>query len=276
LLIKSKVVAVILAVIVGSTVSYFVTTNYNEPSVSNVTTLTEPSLFERTTPKDAFVIKDGKKVWYKLDFDLKPEFAELYREVGVANDPQNTIVVMPIFTSSAYNPPGFYNYYRDECDSRCLTTQIEWILRSESSANTVKILNLLGYQFISDVHIDLFPENLAKYDKVILLHNEYVTKAEFDAITNHPNVVYLFPNALYAQVESDHENNTITLLQGHGYPESNISNGFDWEFDNSPLEYDQDCTDWEFYEISNGVMLNCWPDKIIHNDKELLKMIKEF
>ena len=137
-------------------------------------------------------------------------------------------------------------------------------------------MNLLGYKFNSDIDLDKNPDGLKKYDKVILMHNEYVTKAEFDAITNHPKVLYLHPNALYAEVTTDYQKNTITLVRGHGYPEENISNGFEWEFDNSELEYDTNCDDWEFYEIANGMMLNCYPDEIIHNNKEILKMIKDF
>ena len=67
--------------------------------------------------------------------------------------------------------------------------------------------------------IDKNPDMLKKYDKVIMLHNEYVTRNMFDAITNHPNVIYLYPNALYAEIEVDYENNLMTLIRGHGYPE---------------------------------------------------------
>ena len=42
-----------------------------------------------------------------------------------------------------------------------------------------------------------------------MLHNEYVTRPMFDAITSHPNVIYLYPNALYAEIEVNYidENN---------------------------------------------------------------------
>jgi len=107
------------------------------------------------------------------------------------------------------------------------------------------------------------------------LHNEYVTRAEFDAITEHPNVVYLYPNALYAEIEYDENDNTIKLIRGHNYPEPQITNGFDWEFDNThPYEYDVLCKDLEFYEIDNGYMLNCYPEIKILTDFELLKTIK--
>ena len=109
------------------------------------------------------------------------------------------------------------------------------------------------------------------------MHNEYVTKKEFDAITNHLNVIYLYPNALYAEVESDYEKNIITLKRGHNYPEPSISNGFDWEFDNSHMEYDIMCNKWEFYPISNGWMLNCYPDASpLMDNQEFFKKLKEF
>ena len=97
----------------------------------------------------------------------------------------------------------------------------------------------------------------------------------FDAITSHNNVVYLYPNALYAEISVDYEENTITLLRGHGFPDPSISNGFDWEFDNThPFEYDTSCKNWEFYPISNGYMLNCYPEFIIYKNVLLLEFIK--
>ncbi|MFQ5783174.1 MAG: hypothetical protein ACE5GR_09030 [Nitrosopumilus sp.] len=71
-----------------------------------------------------------------------------------------------------------------------------------------------------------------------------MTKKKFDAITSHPNVVYLYLNALYAEVESNYETNTITLKRGHNYPEEDIRNGFDWEYDNFPMEYYTQCEEW--------------------------------
>ena len=80
---------------------------------------------------------------------------------------------------------------------------------------------------------------LKNYDTVILLHNEYVTKSMCDTITNHNKVIYLYPNALYAEIETNYEENTITLVKGHGFPEEEIKNGYDWKFDNThPFEFD--------------------------------------
>ena len=108
------------------------------------------------------------------------------------------------------------------------------------------------------------------------MHNEYVTQREFDAITSHPNVIYLYPNALYAEIEVNYDQNTITLIRGHAYPEKHVDNGFDWEFDNTrPYEFDRACDDWEFYEINNGKMLNCFPDEQLYEDDSLLRALKE-
>lgn len=103
-----------------------------------------------------------------------------------------------------------------------------------------------------------------------------MTKTEFNAITQHPKVLYLHPNALYAEIKADYENNTITLLNGHGYPDPKIINGFNWMFDNSKFEYDNCQEGWKFYEIDNGIMLNCYPENIIYKNYTLLKMIKDY
>ena len=45
---------------------------------------------------------------------------------------------------------------------------------------------------------------------------------------------------------------------------------------NHPWEYDSECKNWKFVDIKNGTMLNCYPEIIIHKDKKLLSMIKEY
>ncbi|MDE1832323.1 MAG: hypothetical protein KGI02_08155, partial [Thaumarchaeota archaeon] len=99
---------------------------------------------------------------------------------------------------------------------------------------------------------------------------------EFDAITSHPHVIYLYPNSLYAKIIVNYDQNTITLLRGHGYPEQNISNGFGWKFDNSQFEYDTSCGNWKFNEIKNGIMLDCYPENHLAYNIPLLKAIKDY
>ncbi len=187
---------------------------------------------------------------------------------------QKAVFVYPILTQAAYGNNGFYDYYEKKCDSHCITVPIPQKIEStySSSSKGATVLTLLYYPFITDIDIDKNPDILKKYDKVILLHSEYVTKKEFDAITNHPNVVYLYPNSLYAQVNVDYSKNTITLIKGHGY--QNVLNAFGWKYDNSKSEYNFNCDNWKFEKISNGKQLSCYPEYRILTDKDLLNAIK--
>jgi len=225
------------------------------------------------------VTSDGTTVYNHIEFALKAENADLYNDIAVINEPQSVVVIAPIFTLTAYGESGFYDYYKGNCDESCI--QSVPIRYGDpplftSSANSIKILTILGYPFLTDIEIDKHPEILTRFDKVIVLHNEYVTQTIFDAITNHPKVIYLHPNALYAMIEADYDDKTISLIRGHSYPQPEIKNGFDWELDNSYMEYDLHCENWKFYEVINGIMLNCYPEMIIFNNATLLKMIKDY
>ena len=236
-----------------------------------------PSLFNIYGFEDQFEMINGKKTWINVQFELIPENTELYEKLK-PNPNEKTIVIYPTFTSVAYDEPGFYTYYRGDCAEECLTQKIhkDSTLNFFSSGNAFQVLSLLGYDSISDLDVDKQPSILEKYDKVILLHNEYVTQNEFDAITSHPKVIYLYPNALYAKVEVNYLANEMTLIRGHNYPEPQITNGFDWEFDNSALEYNTNCVDMGFTKIINGWMLNCYPERAIHQSEVLLNMIRDF
>ena len=228
---------------------------------------------------DCIESPDGNLIWYNLFLGLNPNKMDMYNEVAVWNDSQNTVVVYPYFTNTAYAEPGFYTYYRGECDD-CTTAKFATpTLLYNTSGLGHQALTLLGYSSITDIDIDKNPNILRQFDKVIILHNEYVTRTMFDAITNHPNVLYLYPNALYAEIEVDYVDETITLIRGHNYPEQEIENGFDWEFDNThPYEYDTTCGNMELYKIRNGWMTNCYPENVFLDNYHaiiLLKAIKD-
>jgi hypothetical protein len=224
------------------------------------------------------IMIDDEQEWKSLLLGLNPNLA-MYNEVAVWDDPQKTVVVYPYFTYVAYNEPGFYTYYRGDCDS-CTTTKFapSSLLNNEyvTSGLGHQALTLLGYTALSDEEIDMNPSILQQFDKVIMLHNEYVTRTMFDAITNHPNVFYLYPNALYAEIEVDYIDETITLIRGHSYPEPEIVNGFDWEFDNThPYEYDNLCLDMKMYPIENGWMTTCYPENLfLQNTERLFNLLK--
>ena len=224
---------------------------------------------------------DGEEFWGAIYLGLNNERMDEYDEVSVWNNSQNVIAVYPFFTNVAYNEPGFYTYFRGECDTCTTIPFTNPELFFAASGNAFQALSLMGYKLTDDMAIDKNPDMLKKYDKVIMLHSEYVTRNMFDAITNHPNVIYLYPNALYAEIEVDYENNLITLIRGHDYPpEDPVSNGFDWKFDNThPYEYDIECLTMEFYKIDNGWMTNCYPEMVFatstNGTYEILKTIKE-
>ena len=237
---------------------------------------TVTSVFDVYGIRNNFTVVGDNVVWDTVVFGLNPSLMENYNEIAMWDDPQKAAVVLPIFTDSAYDSPGFYDYYSGECDS-CTTTKIsDGELSYNSSINGYQLLTLLGYSPITDIDIDKNPSILKKYDKIIMLHNEYVTRTMFDAITSHPNVVYLYPNALYAEIEVDYDNDTITLIRGHNYPEPEITNGFDWEFDNThPYEYDKNCEIMKFYKIDNGWVTNCYPETPLAAVPVVFKTIKD-
>jgi len=274
---------ILLAITIIAYFAYFSTTQ-NEVSQKDVesknTELIQWSTKELfavfVDPKDIEII-NGQKIPMKGTFRLKPELADTYTEIGVYDKKNKPLLIIPIFTASAYSKNGFYDFYSGACDT-CLTTKIVSIdgLAEQSSANAVKVLELLGYDSITDIKLDKNPSILSKYEKIIVLHNEYVTENMFNAITSHPNVIYLYPNALYAKISANYEDNTISLIRGHHYPNEDVDNGFGWEFDNTrPYEFDKKCDNWEFYDIPNGKMLNCYPEQKIWKDKTLLETLKE-
>jgi len=246
----------------------------------NFLVFVQSSFFEVYGKYGDCVMDGDSKVWRSLALGLNPNKMDKYNEVAVWNDPQKAVVVYPYFTSIAYNEPGFYTYFRGECDD-CTTTKFaQPTVLYTSSGTGHQALTLLGYPTITDVEIDRNPSILQHFDKVIMLHNEYVTRTMFDAITNHPNVLYLYPNALYAEIEVNYIDETITLIRGHNYPEPEITNGFDWEFDNThPYEYDSECKSMDIYKIKNGHMTTCYPENVFLKSSQqlvdLLKLIKD-
>ena len=129
------------------------------------------SVFETWVKDNDHQIINGKKIWNKVIFKI--DSAKNYDK---AKPDKKTVVVFPTFTDSAYSEPGFYTYYRAECDEKCLTIKIQNNFLPQSNPNAVQVLRLLGYSFVTDVDVDKNPAILSTYNKVIILHNEYVTK----------------------------------------------------------------------------------------------------
>jgi len=246
----------------------------------NFLVFVQSSFFEIYGKYGDCVMDGDSKVWRSLALGLNPNKMDMYNEVAVWNDPQKTVVVYPYFTSVAYTEPGFYTYFRGECDDCTTAKFVQPTVLYTSSGIGHQALTLLGYPTITDVDIDKNPSILQQFDKVIILHNEYVTRTMFDVITSHPKVLYLYPNALYAEIEVNYIDETLTLIRGHNYPEPEITNGFDWEFDNThPYEFDSECQSMSIYKIKNGWMTTCYPENVFLKKSQqlfdLLKTIKD-
>lgn len=204
------------------------------------------------------------------------------------NFDNHTIVVYPILTGYAYSKHGFYEYYNKTCDTSCLTVTISrngsdytklvtdigsvyWIHPQEETSNSAyHMLSKLNYHWITDIDIDKNPKILTKYDKIILLHNEYVTKTEYQALKDK-KILYLYPNSLYAQVDVNYDTNTMTLIKGHSY--MGIDNAFN-SGTTTKGEYDYNCKTKSWSKLQNGIILSCYPELDILTDKQLLHIIQ--
>jgi len=255
---------------------------------------------------------------------------DLYNEIGVTTEPQNTVVLFPTISVDAFAKRCIWDYYTipplnvtHDCYTMSMSnvdftkpnpqnfdtphftqencynvSDSSYIAPDSSTQKTVEgcelplspflfhnssffaaqALYLLGYTIISDIEIEKNPNILSSYEKIIVLHNKYVTKTMFDAITSHPKVVYLYPDSLKEEVTVNFVQKTITALSPLKQPQDkNHQNDFEWEYDSSHLEF-VFCLDREvkFEKVTNGIMLNCYPVDFLMKSPSLLKIIKEF
>lgn len=194
-----------------------------------------------------------------------------------SNNNLKAVIIYPVLTQYAYKSHGFYDFYSGKCNT-CNVVSLKPFrinLTYNVGLNGFEYLTKLNYPFITDLTVDRHPNILKDYDEVILLHNEYMTQNEFDAIKNHSHVVYLYPNAMYAKVSVDYSNQTMTLIRGHGYPTKNILNGFDYVI-TSQYEYDVNCKNYGWKERPNGIGLTCWPEYLITYDRQVLQVLLDY
>lgn len=193
----------------------------------------------------------------------------------IINEKNKVIVIDPIFTGTAYNDNGFYDYWAKKCDESCLNIPIcfDCILNLDAiygkNAKAVLIFEYLNYPIITDYDLAINPNIIFEYDTVIMLHNEYVTREMFDAVTSHPKVMYLYPNAFYNEV----------FLEGKNIHLINVSHApqFGWEYENThPFEFDRDCKNWKTREIPQGEQLLCYPERRLLEDLSLITYINDF
>src|SRR5574337_939340 len=254
----------------GNPANYLIVVSNTEGNEQTLHLPVGKFLFNVTPHND----ENGKLI--SLSLGLKPELNGLYQNIGFFNKPRDIVFIYPSFTQAAYSKNGFYDFYNKKCDTKCLTVPIPVNVHGiqASSIAGAWALKLLNYPYLTDEEVDQNPGILKQYERVIVLHNEYVTKKEFDAITSHPDVVFMYPNALYAEVRTNYTDNTITLVRGHGYPDSATKNGFGCQYDYSKFEYNVDCSNWNFYRLDNYTMLNCYPEFKILSSEQMLRILQ--
>ncbi|HXN74862.1 MAG TPA: hypothetical protein VN855_00025, partial [Candidatus Acidoferrum sp.] len=83
-------------------------------------------------------------------------------QVSVQNDTKKAVVIIPVFTASAYSEGKFYAYYGGQCDSSCITSIInsQIQLGYTGSGKAVSILQSLGYYTLTDIDVDKNPKIL--------------------------------------------------------------------------------------------------------------------
>lgn len=205
-----------------------------------------------------------------------------------SNHDLKTVIIFPIFTQNAYKDGGFYDYFKGKCKT-CDTVSLRPLINNATYTTGLsgfEYLTQLHYPFITDLTVDQHPEILADYDKIILLHNEYVTQKEFDAISKHKNVIYLYPNSLYTKIDVNYNDWTMKLVKGHGYDATQTppypiktgiasGNGFGY-VTTSKYEYDMNCKNYKWEEMPNGITITCWPEFLLKADRSLLQVIKDY
>ncbi|MGN6624376.1 MAG: N,N-dimethylformamidase beta subunit family domain-containing protein [Candidatus Nitrosocosmicus sp.] len=138
--------------------------------------------------------------------------------------------VKPVFTDAAYNHKFyiFYSRYARIPFNVNVTKDLS-LLNSKVSFSTQGLSNKTQFYGLSDLDVDkgnIFfntghhnPTNL--YGILILGHQEYVTQKEYDNLKqfvfNGGTMILLDGNVFYAEVKYNDNNNTISLVKGHGW-----------------------------------------------------------
>ena len=90
-----------------------------------------PSLFKVMAYENDFEIINGEKIWRDVYYELDESNMTIYDEL---KNNKKSAVVFPIFTAAAYSEPGFYTFYRGDCDQ-----EFHGVLFRDDDCLTVKL-----------------------------------------------------------------------------------------------------------------------------------------
>jgi hypothetical protein len=153
-------------------------------------------------------------------------------------------LIKPTFTDAAYDNKfyNFYTKYSNVPSKANVTTDLNLLnskitnYQSGSVNNVFAMLELIKVMewidhktkvdILSDSEVDkgkIFDSknNSNLFDVIILGHQEYVTQSEYDNlkkfVSNGGTMIILDGNVFYAEVRYFDNNNTISLVKGHGW-----------------------------------------------------------
>lgn len=174
--------------------------------------------------------------------------------VYLAPKPNSTLLITPIFTYSAYQDKCWYT---NENNTTCTIVHYNSVVdskqdRMDYGGNRLQQqLLCLKIDCITDVDLDKNPSIVNNYNRIVLMHNEYVTHNEYNAIMNHKNVFYVFPNSLYRFV--DYNGTHITYDT-----ETNNKQSFSTWGDVSEFDTCIPIIGYHIVNYSNGKGLSCY------------------
>lgn len=150
---------------------------------------------------------------------------------------------------------------------------------SDVGGRTIYEVGFRYFNTTNDNSINVKPEILNDFDRIVLMRNVYITDEMRQAILAHNNVIYMFPDVMTKQVKLQNmtdaimdENGNIkiantTMTYVGDYPPLHPM-AFEWVDDNR-------CEDWEFVPVQNGYMMNCVPDVAIINNYNMLVALRD-
>jgi hypothetical protein len=139
--------------------------------------------------------------------------------------------VKPIFTEADYNNKFyiFFSRYARISYGINITKDLSLLNSKVFFSNTQGLSNKTQLYTLSDLDIDkgaiFYKANANKstnlYNILVLGHQEYVTQKEYDNLKqfvfNGGTMILLDGNVFYAEVRYNDNNNTISLVKGHGW-----------------------------------------------------------
>ncbi|GEM_PF-5361667 len=224
---KKILLLVILGVVAAVGGSIFALMNNQEPAVENATE--EEDVIDQPT------------------FGIGAQIALANQNVQNNCPSCSTAIVKPVFTHSAYQKGAFYTFYdrhkndtATQYDLNMLTTKMVYGWGHSKGALVYFYPSIKNNTINVITDVEVHNNDITQYNKLILLHNEYVTQPYYDNLRNfveRGGTLILFDGSpLYAEVSYDNVANTITLLLGHYWSFDGIqaekSVGERWEQEN--------------------------------------------